>query len=91
MEKRSDTLSPSLSELPTDELAAYGCGLGLPVDGQTPRGELLRLIEQAACQADQEAHDALLGIVHLLDAVQDGAADQLGEEAVFGPEEEKDP
>jgi hypothetical protein len=44
--------SPSLADLPLDELAAYGRELGLAVDPHTPRGELLRLI--------RERHELLL-------------------------------
>lgn len=38
--------SPSLADMPVDELAVYGGELGLSVDPHTPRGELLRLIRQ---------------------------------------------
>ena len=44
--------SPSLADLPVDELAAYGGELGLAVDFHTPRGEVLRLI--------RERHELLL-------------------------------
>ncbi len=58
MSKPSIPSSPSLGDLPTDELASYGCELGLVVDIQTPRGELLRLIRERhelLLQLDREA------------------------------------
>jgi hypothetical protein len=38
--------SPALAELPTDELMAYGCNLGLPLRPSTGRGEMLRRIRE---------------------------------------------
>lgn len=54
--------TPSLSELPTDELVAYGSELGLHVDDRTPRGELLRRIRDRQALLVELDREALLDI-----------------------------
>lgn len=44
MGDRATDISPSISELPHDELAAYASELGLSLDSRPERGELLRLV-----------------------------------------------
>ena len=63
MDHHLTSSSPSLSELPDDELAHYGGELGLPVDLDTPRGELLRLIRERQELLLELDRDALLDIV----------------------------
>ncbi|MHC4609553.1 MAG: hypothetical protein ACYS7M_04320 [Planctomycetota bacterium] len=46
MSGKSQTPSRSLSDLPDDELVGYGHELGLDLEGDVPRGELLRLIRE---------------------------------------------
>ena len=55
--------SPSLSDVPDDELVAYAAALGLTADTQTPRGELLRVIRDRQELLLDIDHDALLDIV----------------------------
>jgi hypothetical protein len=63
MEKPSTTSSPSLTDLPADELTAYACELGLSIEPTTPRGELLRLIRQRQELLIELDRNALLDVV----------------------------
>jgi hypothetical protein len=47
---------------------------------------LLKVLSNRSIGYDEGQTDPLEGILHLIDAVQDAAAEVLGEEAVFGPE-----
>ena len=53
----------SLSEMPADELARYGCELGLTLTPSTPRGELLRRVRQRQELLEQLDRQAMLDVV----------------------------
>lgn len=55
--------SPSLAELPIDELVQYGQSLGLQLPADTPHGEALRLVRQRQELLVELDHDALLDVV----------------------------
>ena len=55
--------SPSLSELPADELIAFGRSLGLALDERTAMGELLRRVRERQELLGQLDRDAMLDIV----------------------------
>lgn len=55
--------SAALSDLPVDELAAYGRTLGLSLDAKMGRGELLRLIRERQALLAELDRDAMLDIV----------------------------
>ena len=63
MGDEANKLSPSLADLPSDELAAYGNALGLALDPRTPEGELLRLIRGQHELLLELDRDAMLDIV----------------------------
>ena len=63
MGDRATDISPSISELPHDELAAYASELGLSLDGKPARGELLRLIRARQEMLLGLDRDALLDVV----------------------------
>ncbi len=63
MSDHDEVTSPSLSELPNDELVRYGQTLGLPLIEETPRGEALRLIRQRQELLIELDRDALLDVV----------------------------
>jgi hypothetical protein len=52
----------SLSDLPTDELAGYGCDLGLDIRPTMSRGQIVQLVLQRQALLDRLEHDALLDI-----------------------------
>ena len=55
--------SPSLSELPLDELIHYGRSLGLMLSNDTPQGEALRLVRDRQELLIELERDALLDVV----------------------------
>jgi hypothetical protein len=63
MGKPKDASSPSLVDLPIDELQLYGRSLGLTLDDAAPRGELLRRIRVHQELLVELDRDALLDIV----------------------------
>lgn len=63
MHKNSSTSSSSLTDLPVDELIAYGRDLGLTIRGDAPRGELLRRIRARQEQLMRLDREALLDVV----------------------------
>ncbi len=63
MGQRPAASSPSLIDLPDDELDAYARELGLSIIRPTPRGELLRLIRDRQELLLELDRDALLDIV----------------------------
>jgi tetrahydromethanopterin S-methyltransferase subunit G len=66
MTDRPPNRAPSISELPHDELIAYGCSLGLSLGPDTPTGEALRLIRKRQELLIDLDRDALLDIVRWL-------------------------
>jgi uncharacterized lipoprotein YmbA len=54
---------------------------------QDQKGELLKLRGQIECKPEsterKQAVKALSGVIHLIDAIQDQAADQIGSKNVF--------
>lgn len=63
MDKTSAGSSPSLADLPLDELRAYGRDLGLSVGSTAPRGELLSLIRRRQELLLELDRNALLDVV----------------------------
>ncbi|MCK4659860.1 MAG: hypothetical protein KAV82_10105 [Phycisphaerae bacterium] len=63
MASEQQARSVSLSELPRDELLAYGHSLGLTLAQGTPQGELLRRIRERQELLVELEHEALLDIV----------------------------
>lgn len=63
MSSSSTNRSPSLADLPQDELVVYAANLGLYIDPDTPHGELLRLIRERRELLLELNRSAMLDIV----------------------------
>ena len=87
---RPDATGIELSEDSQPGLSAPIVSLPANVDWALLRKQKLRLVELADPHSELGGDADLAGIVGLLDAIQDQAAEVLGEQAVFGEDEDPD-